>query len=207
MWGRFINADGIINSNKDIISYNLYAYCSNNVINYTDETGNGIFTSLAKVGWKFVANVLKKVGMPVSGELLENATKKVDTVIYFGDNFISNQIKQDTDFKNKINEYVAETNTGFIDKREGMEFNTSTDLKGSFHSVELKARGNVENGCGLLDITLKDRYDFNLDKNYFDDGLRGLIFTIGNNMAWSDQYLGGIHKYYVYVVFKYDPCS
>ena len=41
-WGRFINADGIINSNLDFISYNLYVYVSNN-ISYVDKTGNGFF--------------------------------------------------------------------------------------------------------------------------------------------------------------------
>ncbi len=207
VWGRFINVDGIIGANKDINSCNLYAYCSNNVIKYVDITGNGLFTPLAKLGWKLVSAALKKVGMPVSGELLENATKKVDTVMYFGDNFISNKIKKDTDFKNKINEIVTETNTGFIDKNETMEFNASTDLKGSFHGAKIKASGNVENGCGTLDITIHDKYDFKFEPGYFNDGIRGFVFTVGNNMAWTDQYLGSIHTYDVYVVFKYDPCS
>jgi len=37
--GRFINADGIIGANGDILSYNLYAYVSNNPIMYSDPTG------------------------------------------------------------------------------------------------------------------------------------------------------------------------
>jgi len=38
-WGRFINADGIINADKKILGYNLYAYLSNNYINYYDYSG------------------------------------------------------------------------------------------------------------------------------------------------------------------------
>lgn len=38
-WGRFISPDKIIGSNADMISYNLYSYCSNNPINFSDNTG------------------------------------------------------------------------------------------------------------------------------------------------------------------------
>jgi len=41
-WGRFLNADGYINANGDIIGFNMFAYCSNNPIKYTDPTGNVI---------------------------------------------------------------------------------------------------------------------------------------------------------------------
>ena len=37
--GRFINADGTINGNGDLIGYNLFAYCSNNPVMYVDPTG------------------------------------------------------------------------------------------------------------------------------------------------------------------------
>ena len=37
--GRFINADGIIGANQDMLGYNLYAYVSNNPINYSDPSG------------------------------------------------------------------------------------------------------------------------------------------------------------------------
>ena len=38
-WGRFINADGYINANGDIIGYNMFAYCFNNPANLNDYTG------------------------------------------------------------------------------------------------------------------------------------------------------------------------
>ncbi len=37
--GRFLNADGLLGANGDLMSYNLYAYCSNNPVNLSDPTG------------------------------------------------------------------------------------------------------------------------------------------------------------------------
>ena len=51
-WGRFLNADGYVNANGDMIGFNMYAYCSNNPIMYTDPTGNvpiGSVVALAAV--------------------------------------------------------------------------------------------------------------------------------------------------------------
>lgn len=47
-WGRFINSDKIINENEDILGQNLYAYCSNNFINCSDYTGNGLISNIVK---------------------------------------------------------------------------------------------------------------------------------------------------------------
>ena len=38
-WGRFLNADGYINANGDLIGFNMYAYCSNNPVNGYDPIG------------------------------------------------------------------------------------------------------------------------------------------------------------------------
>ena len=38
-WGRFLNADGYVNANGDLIGFNMYAYCSNSPVFYTDPTG------------------------------------------------------------------------------------------------------------------------------------------------------------------------
>ena len=38
-WCRFLNADGIICANQDLMSFNLFVYCSNNYVNYCDPSG------------------------------------------------------------------------------------------------------------------------------------------------------------------------
>ena len=40
-WGRFLNADGYLNANGDILGYNMFAYCSNNPISFNDPIGEG----------------------------------------------------------------------------------------------------------------------------------------------------------------------
>lgn len=56
-WGRFLNADGIIGANQDIFGYNLYAYCSNNPIMFSDINGNGFFKWLGKQAKKVVKSL------------------------------------------------------------------------------------------------------------------------------------------------------
>ena len=47
---RFINADDCLGANQDILSYNLYAYCSNNPIKYVDPSGHSMILIALAVG-------------------------------------------------------------------------------------------------------------------------------------------------------------
>ena len=39
VWGRFLNADGYVNANGDLIGFNMYAYCGNNPVMGYDPSG------------------------------------------------------------------------------------------------------------------------------------------------------------------------
>ena len=47
--GRFINADGYVNANGDLIGFNMYAYCSNNPVMYSDPSGKGFWDWLKEL--------------------------------------------------------------------------------------------------------------------------------------------------------------
>ena len=49
-WGRFLNADGYVNANGDLIGFNMYAYCSNNPVMNVDPSGEGIVVSARIIG-------------------------------------------------------------------------------------------------------------------------------------------------------------
>ena len=51
-WGRFLNADGYVNTNGDLIGFNMYAYCGNNPIKYIDPLGNET-EETTKTHWYF----------------------------------------------------------------------------------------------------------------------------------------------------------
>lgn len=73
-WGRFLNTDGILGINEDILSYNLYNYASNNPIVYSDESGLGIFNSIKNVFNK-VSNTVNKIVNTIKNNYNSNSNK------------------------------------------------------------------------------------------------------------------------------------
>ena len=60
--GRFLNADGYVNANGDLIGFNMYAYCSNNPVMFTDPTGESITVAI-------IAGLLIGAGIGFGGTL------------------------------------------------------------------------------------------------------------------------------------------
>ncbi len=59
--GRFINADGYANANGDLIGFNMYTYCSNNPVMFTDPSGE--LKSQGEIHHLVVNDVAAKYGM------------------------------------------------------------------------------------------------------------------------------------------------
>ena len=55
-WGRFLNADGIIGSGKELLSYNMFTYCNNSPITYIDPKGD--------IPWLAILAVVSIVALP-----------------------------------------------------------------------------------------------------------------------------------------------
>ena len=72
LWGRFINADGIIGTSESYLGYNLYAYCENNPIINVDSEGNialALLGGLAALALLAVAATAPRVMSPVTGAI------------------------------------------------------------------------------------------------------------------------------------------
>ena len=65
-WGRFLNADGYINANGDILGYNMFAYCGNNPVMGYDPTGEW--------DWGTFLDIVVSVGAVVGGAVVGVAT-------------------------------------------------------------------------------------------------------------------------------------
>ena len=78
--GRFLNADdtSYLGANGDLVSYNLYAYCSNNPVNYTDPTGKFINILIgASVG--FVVSTV----VSIASQLLDENAPDIDDIDFW----------------------------------------------------------------------------------------------------------------------------
>ena len=69
-YGRFISPDSILNANGDVLGYNLYLYCSNNPVMFTDLNGRGwnefwqgVGDFFSNIGDAFVTSIEFEIGI------------------------------------------------------------------------------------------------------------------------------------------------
>ncbi len=125
-WGRFLNADGIIGANRDLLGNNLYAYCSNNPIVNTDVSGQGFFSDLGKKAVDFGKGVVK------------TAKKVGKAVVDFG----KNVVKTAGDIWNGVkNAFVLEVSGGY-----GFDVNINVATVGGKAGYSKDSTIKVENG-------------------------------------------------------------
>ena len=66
--GRFISSDGLLGKQGDTIGHNMYAYCANNPVMYSDVTG--FAPKWLEDYWKWVIDGYKSIGRSISKEFV-----------------------------------------------------------------------------------------------------------------------------------------
>ena len=81
---RFINADGYINANDDLLGYNMYAYCGNNPVNRNDDGGefwHVLVGAVVGVVGQYISDVVSNVASGKTGwDILKPTSSVVDYV-------------------------------------------------------------------------------------------------------------------------------
>lgn len=208
LWARFLNADKYINANKDYLGHNLYVYASNDFINNIDEDGTSILSGITRKLWNFVAGVLKKKDMPVSSELLKHSAQTKPSDLHYGKNsIVAKAIEEDQAYQKQLDKAIKSADkNGNVEYKNTFAF-TKTDLQGSFNNATITVTGTVIDDEVDLKVQIYDRYDFDLEiKSYGSGGIKWIIFTTGNNLAYLDQLTGAINNYNIYVDIDYKYC-
>ena len=205
LWGRFINADGIINGNKDVLGHNLYAYCSNDFVNKCDSSGNFFGMLALKATALFVG--IKALITVASNIYLRNSKKDLSSdmfnkSMYDSKTPISKSIetkiieksKNSTPVINAVNTCIAKSNnTNFKDcEPENFEFTSADgDLHYSIQHADIKISGLQQEDNWIITVKMSDTYDFT--KFRTDDFFT--VSTLANDLGYVMQKTGMLKPY------------
>ena len=211
-WGRFINGDSVLCSNRDVITSNIFCYVSNNPVNYSDEKGLAWMRPtkwLARKLWKVATAAMRKIGCPNAAKLLEHSLKDNPKDLTYGKNSsIAKKISKDKDYKTAMKKIIETADkNGNINynsyknkKLDGIEFENNADLFASLHGADIIVQGNVNDG--KLKVQIIDYYDFKFEIDYSGGSFKKLAI-IANNLAYLDQCTGVVNGYYIYINLEY----
>ena len=173
--GRFINADeiGFLGANGDLNSYNLYAYCSNNPVMYTDPSGH--------FAWLILAAVL--LFTPVGGTALQVATSSVSYAGMAVASLFDEDVRHDMDaiHWNPFNtDESATLNSKKVSFYEGVPvFKTNIARSGSFGAIFLSKGSSVD--------SLKHERGHNSQLMMMGIANYGLMIGLPSWQEWSNR--------------------
>ena len=199
--GRFINADdtAYIGATGTVLSANIFTYCENNAIMFTDYNGQ-LLKEEKEAGRKFwknwVVSTLKKKKWTYSATFLEHSLRdKPSNLWYNSYTALSKKIKKTNEFKNLVKKVRKKHKNKWVSNYKCSLVYNSGDLLGAFHNISVTVNEMRINGCRYFQFLLEDKYDFKLE-NYSGNW----AIKVGNNMALADQNQGIIVPYKIYVI-------
>ncbi len=179
VWGRFLNIDSLVCANQDILSYNLYAYCSNNPINFSDPDGQSLF--------KKIGNAFKKAGKFVKN-IGKTVQKQVDKFLKWVGDCASKIVSVEV---NNVQDIVEPAKTGYDvlgTYETGSTVTTSTTVWGNDDSLFKIGINSKNNNIFESTISLSTNADsFNISHEFG-------IFSY--HMEYSANINNRVYSYY-----------
>ena len=206
-FGRFINEDGLVEKNKDVISYNLYAYGKNNYINNCDPDGN--FSMVAAMGIALVGGIiLKKVtkdyaatkesSLPIASRMMQIALSKTKLTLEpekldkKTKNLIIEKTQNSPEIKSLIQKQVSSSKNGKFKASGGVSFESDEDLFAAIHNADYVISGKrIDDNINewLINVKISDKYNFEFEIDYTKK------YTLLNNGALAYQWFGLLRPY------------
>jgi RHS repeat-associated protein len=191
---------------------NLYAFCNNAPLYSFDPNGLiriPFITDQAKQAWEnVIREVLDRRGWNVAALLMRHSLEPSPSDMEFGEgSIVSSKIKASPEFRQIIDGLIAQQKETYMyyDSSAGISYKTGDLFAGIGHATVYYKGSICKTKKGVrvdLDITVKDKYDFHFLTDYNKASLDGVLATIANNMAWSDQYFDVISVYSWVAKFK-----
>ena len=216
-WGRFINADGIINADEVINGFNLYAYTTNNPIIYKDNTGMFLkavdvikaFRFIGKAINYTIASFTQNI-RPSAAEAMKGAILGASSLSPQTQDRLIEDIKKSKQFRDVVKEEVPKKKSDYYSYGSSY-FTGGTDLHLAIGKYDYELYWKKSRIPGLGDdviwevkVHIWDDYDFDEESvNY--KSVTGIFNAYGyflQNKEIITPYRWDLNFTYIYVEVK-----
>ena len=149
---------------------------------------------LKAIKWDFASSCLE--------HSLEKNPKDIDVI----EKEVIKEIKNDINFKNKINEIIKSSKSHKTFNIKDQIIFDNDDLIASLHEATIIIKGIKQNNKWYLDVTITDLYDFTELKKLQEyikktNTLKNFALSFGNNFAMVATSCNVVHKYNITIKF------